>query len=170
MDWLSKGRIGVLKNKAADLAEKHPLMILMAISLISACAVFSRFIFGGNLFVYTDCNMDTYLSYIPIAELIVNYFRNGMTDSLMNFSYGLGGDMLSVIQYACDPFSAIVIIVGIIFGPATVAYTQCYAQILTIMASAYFCYRFLEMLGCKPFGNIIGSYCFSFSGYVLGAG
>lgn len=170
MDRISKGKISEIRIKTAEFIEKYPVIILMVISLVTALAVFSRFIFGGNLFVYTDCNMDTYLSYIPINELIVNYFRNGMTESLMNFSLGLGEDMLSVIQYACDPFTAIVVIVGIIFGPATVAYTQCYAQILTILASAYFCYRFLEMHGCRHYGNIIGSYCFAFSGYMLGAG
>ena len=62
MGRVIKGEIDTIKITA--FIEKRPVIILMFISLISALIVFSRFVFGDKLFVYTDLNMDTYLSYI----------------------------------------------------------------------------------------------------------
>lgn len=146
-----------------------PLVSLSILILASALVIFFPYIFGNRLFVFTDLNMDTYLSYIPSYELLVGRISRGAWLPF-DFTIGLGMDSTNVVASFFNPFSAISIIIGVIFGKATIAYSLVVVQILQIVFCGIVCYKYISLFSeITENGKIVASYCFAFSGYIIGA-
>lgn len=138
--------------------------------LITSCVIiFASCIFGPNLFVYTDTYIDTFLSGVPTYEFFINKILN-RNWSIMDFSFGLGTTIFPVIPSLLDPFSFLIILIGVIVGTSNIVYVIIYTQILKIIVCGLLCYKFLKCFKFSSYSVILSSCCYALSGYMIGAG
>lgn len=67
---------------------KSPLMVLAVMSVIFL-ALYHSFLFGGQLYAYTDVGADTIDQYLPMTVFEVDALREGTTEQY-SLQYGLG--------------------------------------------------------------------------------
>lgn len=137
--------------------------------LLTGVFLYIPFIFGKILLVYPDWGYDTYNSYLPQYELIVNKLLSG-NFSLMDFTYGMGTNAFDLQSFLFDPFSIIPVLYGLVFGAKNVAYAIVYMQLMKSIVAGIGCYYYLSEFNFSKKSINLVSYIYAFSGYMIGAG
>jgi hypothetical protein len=149
--------------------KENSLPKLLKYMIITSLLLYAPVIFGKILLVYPDWGYDTYHSYLPQYELIVNKLTSGHF-SLMDFTYGLGTNVFDLQSLLFDPFSIIPILFGLLFGAKNIAYSIVYMQIAKSIVAGIGCYYYLSEFSLSKKSIILSSYLYAFSGYMIGAG
>ena len=103
-----------LLKKIIKIVNRHKTFAFVFVMIMTSVIVFRDFIFGNYLFLYTDANDDTFQSFLPVYQMVVNRISNKNFD-LMGFSSGLGENILSMQLAVLDPFSIVNYIVGLLW-------------------------------------------------------
>lgn len=149
--------------------KKNELTKLVKYILLTCLFLYIPLIFGKLLLVYPDMGYDTYNSYLPQYELIVNKLSSGNL-SLMDFTYGMGTNVFGMQSFLFDPFSLIPISFGMLFGAKNIAYVIVYMQIIKSIIAGIGCYYYLGEFKFSMKSKILVAYIYAFSGYIIGAG
>ncbi|MEG0305848.1 MAG: YfhO family protein, partial [Oscillospiraceae bacterium] len=135
--------------------------------ILTSLVIYSSFIFGNNLFMYKDANDDTFQSYLPAYQMMVQMLSEG-NFSLMNLTCGLGSSLLSMQFVLFDPFALPVYIVGLVFGIGSMAGSLVYAHILRSICAALACRYFLGSFKIGAVERDIAAWCYAFSSFMIG--
>ena len=139
------------------------VLLLILLSFIT----FRNFIWGDYLFMFVDANDDTFQSFLPIYQMIVHCIQGNGFD-FMEFSSGLGENILSMQLAIFDPFALIVYLVGLIFGIDKMAYALIFAHILRIICAGIACKYMLSFSRIDENIQYVCSILYAFSAYTLG--
>lgn len=154
------------KQKTKNHANRELLFLLLVVFGM-ALFLYRSFIFGNNLYLYGDLNDDTFQSYLPSYQLIVNMIKSG-NFSLYSTAFGLGTNILTMQMFAFDPFALPVYLSGLLFGLQAMAPALVYAQVLRIVAAALACFFFLRPFSLSPFSRGLACLTYAFSAYMVG--
>lgn len=154
-------------DKVERIDRKKQNLVFLGILILISIVLFRKFIFGDYLFLYSDANDDTYQSFLPIYQMVVNAIINGH-DSFMNFSSGFGENVISMQVAIFDPFAIVPYSVGLIFGVDKIAYSLVYTQIIRIIVASFACKFFLSNFQIDYRIQYIVSILYGFSAYSIG--
>lgn len=149
--------------------KRRELSKLIKYLIFTCLLLYLPIIFGKILLVYPDMGYDTYNSYLPQYELIVNKLASGHF-SFMDFTYGMGTNALDMQPFLFDPFSLIPISFGLLFGAKNIAYSIVYMQIMKSVIAGIGCYCYLSEFSFSTKSKTLAAYIYAFSGYMIGAG
>lgn len=155
---------------ALTLAKKNrrqELLLLSGALLVLALALFSPFLVKGELFLYSDANSDTFQSYLPLYQLVVNMLQNRHL-SVYSMALGMGGSLLSAQMVILDPFATPVYMAGLLFGLEAMASALLFAQVLRIVCAGLACRFFLGSFQFSPLARCLASVAYAFSAYMAG--
>ena len=144
--------------------DKRMQLILCLVILAGCLYVFHTYLFGNDLFVFTDDGSDTKEQYLMQYNTIVNHLRAG-DFSFWDFNYGLGTNLFML--NLTDPFLMLLYGAGVLFGPEHLPFYLVYYHIVKVLAAGWVCYRFLS---CFPFMERVKGLCaliYAFSGYMM---
>lgn len=147
--------------------KKHSNLCLTGLILLT-CLILYRGFFGEYVLAYVDHGYDTFHQYVPAYQFFARMLKEG--ESIYNFSYGLGNNVFIAISWIADPFSALNVIFGALFGIEKIPQFLVYNQILKILCAGLICKHYLKSHGISEKSSVLASYCFAFSGYMLTAG
>lgn len=148
-------------------AEKIYMWLFYCAVLLCSFMVFHSFIFGEHLFAYRDVNDDTFQSYLPAYQLVVNRIKGGTT-SLMDMRLGFGDNILTMQMVICDPFAIPLYIIGVLVDERAVAHALVYTHILRIICAAGVCSFFLSSFKLSLHSRYVASFLYAFSAFILG--
>lgn len=146
--------------------QKSLLWLVLGVLAVSFI-IYAPFIFGDQLFCYIDANDDTFQSYLPAYQLIVQMLQSG-TFSLYSVLSGMGANILSMQFVIFDPFAVIVYFSGWAFGANTIAYALVWAHIARGVGAALACYYFLSRFSFSAKEKTIASFTYAFSSFIVG--
>lgn len=149
------------------ITERKKLLLFIMANIFLAVIVFRKFIFGEYLFVYKDANDDTFQAFLPLYQMMVRWMQTG-SGSLMNFSTGLGANILQMQQAILDPFAFLLYLVGFLGGEDKIAYALVYVQIIRMMCAAIACRSFLKLFSFSELSQDVAAISYAFSAYTLG--
>lgn len=144
--------------------DKRMQLILCLVILAGCLYVFHTYLFGNDLFVFTDDGSDTKEQYLMQYNTIVNHLRAG-DFSFWDFNYGLGTNLFML--NLTDPFLMLLYGAGVLFGPEHLPFYLVYYHIVKVLAAGWVCYRFLS---CFPLTERVKGLCaliYAFSGYMM---
>lgn len=140
------------------------LTLLLLVAIISA-QIFSEFLFGNKLYLFSDIGSDTLYNYYPIYYMLVDYFQAGDIP-FWTFRVGAGISMFSFYQHLFDPFVGFLYIAGV----NKIAESLIFIYLVKIFLAASFSYLYLcNLIGEKNL-CLIGAISFAFSGFLMGFG
>ena len=140
-------------------------IVIITVSLLSIF-LFRNFIFRNNLFLYLDANDDTYQSFLPIYQFVVNRIKN-QEFSCFAMNSGLGTNILAKQLAIFDPFSIFIYIIGLIFGARRIAYALVYVHIIKILCAGISCNWFLSYTSIRREFRVVCSILYAFSSYTV---
>lgn len=147
--------------------KKHNYICLSSLILIT-CVILYRGFFGENVLSYIDHGYDTFHQYVPIYQFFASLLKRGF--SSYSFFYGLGTSVFIAISTVSNPFTALNVIVGAVFGIDKIPGFLVYNQILKILCAGLLCNYYLRSHKLSEKSALAASYCFAFSGYMMTAG
>lgn len=147
------------------LKNKQILPLFGSIMLVIFLGIFSAFLFGDKLYLFSDIGSDTLYNYYPIYHLIIEYFESGHFP-FWSFRVGSGVSILIFYQYLYDPFSIILYFVG----TQRLAAALIWVYLLKICCAGIFSYIYLRELKLQQYPSLLGAVCFAFNGFLLGFG
>lgn len=150
-----------------DFLKKHNYICLSGMILVT-CLVLYRGFFRENVLAYIDHGYDTFHQYVPIYQFFASLLKNGF--STYSFFYGLGTSVFIAISTVSNPFSALNVIIGALFGIDKIPGFLVYNQILKILCAGLLCNYYLRSHKLSEKSSMVASYCFAFSGYMMTAG
>ena len=156
------------ENLCSKIGEYKYFKYVLAIVIIISCViVYGSLINSGHQYVYYDIGGgDEPEAYIPLlSSLIQKIQTHSITDWTWN--NGLGTSMSGFWGYMANPFTFLVIIVGVFFGISSINTTVLIAQLLNILVVGQLCYKYLSYFGGKARSKAIASYIAAFSGYMI---
>ena len=156
-----------MSNTVFDKNQKRNYFLLFCLLFVTCIIVYSSFIGGENYYLFLDANDDTFQSYLPVYQLMVNKIRTGNW-SLMDLCTGLGTNILSMQMVIFDPFAFFLYIIGGLLGPGAVPGALIWVQILKVICAGMACMLFLSQFHLKEFSIIIGSWAYAFSAFMVG--
>ena len=139
------------------------LLMLLAFFLL----IYSRFLWGGELYTFFDANDDTYQSYLPVYQMVVSKLRAG-DFSLLTLNWGAGTNILCAQFVLLDPFALILYAAGVLFGPGAVAYALIWAQLARILCAGAACLYFLRCFALSDKARLAAALAYAFSAYMVG--
>lgn len=142
--------------------------IFLLLFLFTTClVVYSPFLFTNNYYTFFDANDDTFHSYLPLYQLIVNKLRAG-SFSFMDLSSGLGSNILDHQMMIFDPFAIFIYIGGFLAGASLVPSMLIWVQILRVLCAGLFCSFFLSEYKFSALPKFFSCLAYSFSAYMVG--
>lgn len=141
------------------------LLLFCSAMLVVFFGIFSEFLIGNKLYLFSDIGSDTLYNYYPIYYLLTEYFQNGHLP-LWSFRIGGGVSLVSFYQYLFDPFTSILYLAG----TRKIAEALIWIYLLKISLAAFFSYVFFRKIELCQWLSLIGAICFAFSGFLLGFG
>jgi len=121
--------------------------------------VYWDFITFSKAFLFRDIGSDSINESWPILyHLSDHWYKDGIV--FWSHQFGMGD---TLYQFYGDPFTLLVILLGKEQIPFTIVFTQILAILLTVV----FSFKYLKLLKLNTFTVIIGSLIFSFSGFII---
>lgn len=143
-------------------------MIVFGVTVLLLCIfIFRKFIFGDQIYCYLDSNDDTFQSYLPAYQMVVNILKKN-AESFMYLGNGIGSNLLTYQTTIFDPFAFVLYIVGYFGGIDLIPPMLVYVQILRILAAAFACKYFLSFFSLSDLAQYVGAFTYAFSAYLLG--
>lgn len=146
--------------------KRHPYANLCILIVLTGLILYSKFIFGDYIFAYGDWGSDTKHSYLPAFE----YYAQKIADFRLgnyDFSFGLGTSVFANISFLTDPFCAVVILMGILFGANNIGYFLIFMHMMKNVALGLVGMYYLKMFKFSDRTCIMASYVLSFCGYIM---
>lgn len=139
------------------------LYFMVAVSLL---LIFNKIIFGNYDFLYYDVGADTSNLYYPIYLELIRKIKT-LDFSMWSFGQGLGNSLLNYQATVCDPFTYVIVLLGIIFGNGFVGRAIAIAFCLKIFIIGGISYRWLDCFEIDNRIKIFASYMIAFNSYVF---
>lgn len=146
--------------------EKHPYVCLIILIFLTGTVLYSPFIFGEYIFAYSDWGYDTKHSFLPIYEFYAQRLADFRWDNY-DFSYGLGTSVFANIYIFLDPFSALNIFMGSIFGEDIIGFFLIIVHWAKNIALGCLGLHYLRMFRFSNVTSIISSYVIAFCGFIM---
>lgn len=142
----------------------HDYIRLSVFIIATSLVLYWPFVFGDKVFVFYDSASDTIEQYTKVYEFLASTIRNGELTSY-TFQEGYGNLTFYMIQRVANPFEALVIMAGIIFGQEYIYESIIFALILKQLCAGLLCFNFLRNFKLSTCSSMISSYLYAFSGY-----
>ena len=91
--------------------KKHTRLLVLVLSSLIFLALYSRFIFGDAVFMYTDVGSDGMSASYPIITLMSRIFMSGNFSSF-NLESGLGADTTATLLQYINPLKLLLLLFG----------------------------------------------------------
>lgn len=134
--------------------------------ILSLVFIFAHFISGSGYYMYIDIGSDTVCQYYPFYVNEVRDIRQG-TLSIFDWDYGLGANLLCSNAWIMDPFGMFTVIIGVIFGPDSVAFTLVWMQIVKITSIYVIARKYYSYILKNDIAICLAAILYSFNGYLL---
>lgn len=146
-------------NFFEKIGSKGGLLLALGIASMIILYVYWDFITLKKAFLFKDIGSDSINETWPIMyHLADQFYKNGII--YWSHQFGMGD---TFYQFYGDPFSMIIIL----SGKNNVPYTTAYTQILAILLTVFFSYKYLKLIRLSNFSAIFGSLIFAFSGFII---
>lgn len=149
-------------NYIKNTIDKHPIVVLMCLMMVSSVIIYFPFFAGKSAFIYADIGSDTTYVYFPFFKSLVRKITS-LDFSLWTFEYGLGTNILSRQSDVMSPFTYLVFV----FGMKNIKYGLLLSQVSKIFLSGILCYKYLDLFKFSNVSKIITSYVAAFNGYIM---
>ncbi len=150
------------KQESADFFESlgnKAIYLAMGLAFLMILYVYWDFIFLKKAFLFKDIGSDSINETWPLFyHLSDQFYKNGF----IYWSHNLGmGD--TFYQYYGDPFTMLVIL----SGKNNVQFATGYTQMIAILLTVFFGFKYLRLLNLRNFTAIFGSLVLGFSGFII---
>ncbi len=139
---------------------KKAIWLALGLGACIAFYVYKDFLLFNNVLLYTDIGSDSVNIFYPVWVHYADLWREpGMPVWTMQWAMG------SNVAWGLlmDPFSLMLYIIG----KTHIAYAIVYIEVIKILLSIIFIYKYLHLLKLSNLTCIIGSLLYSFSGYLI---
>lgn len=119
--------------------ERQTFLLYVAISAVITLVLFSKYLFGPNLFLFDDVGSDTLTVFYPNLVQSARYFQEVGWPG-WSFYIGMGSNFYP--GYIINPFHWLFLPMG----PETIAYTIAWMQAAVLFLTGLVFYRFLRKL------------------------
>lgn len=145
---------------------KAELLVLGLVLALGLFVIYGSFYTGGQAFAYRDVGSDTAEQYVPYYLNLLDSIRDGSL-GFWNFEYGLGTSFMSYQSWTLDPFNAVLIPLGLVFGNGALAGILVAVQSLKVIACGFLFDCLLTRYCRIPLSRVLGSSVFAFCGYLM---
>jgi len=142
------------------------MLILTAMILATAMAVFYQYIFGDRYFIFmeNDIGSDTAHQYISQYALLIRKLQTG-NFSLWDSTNGFG---VNLFTYSLtNPFLVLLYLVGTAVGRPGYLYLMIWLYILEILLTGLAGYLYLSEFSLSEYAKLIAAYMFAFNSYLI---
>ncbi len=154
-----------MKNAFTNISKESKTKLLLMAALFFSCLfLFREYLFGDLVMVYDDVGGDTWQQYTMYYASIVNHLREG-NFALWDFTNGIGINLFSYLQM--DPSLILIILIGVILGPAHMLYYLVVLQMLKILAAGIVFYMFLSEFSYSIQAKFMAAFVYGLNGYLL---
>ena len=136
----------------------------MAALFVSCLFMFREYLSGDLVMVYNDVGGDTWQQYTAYYASVVNHLRAG-NFALWDFTNGIGINLFSWFQM--DPSLILLLMIGVILGPAHMLYYLVVLQIMKILAAGIVFYMFLSEFSYSKQAKFMAAFAYGMNGYLL---
>lgn len=143
--------------------ERVTLLLLL---LLGVFAIYGAFFIEESYFGYRDAGLDTVDVYVPFYLDLLDSIRDGSFGA-WNYQYGLGASVLSYQSWLLDPFNLVLVPLGLLLGNAHLSLALVIVQSLKVVLSGMLFDCLLARYCETPLARILGSACYSFSGFLV---
>ena len=144
--------------------ESKTKLLLMAALFVSCLFMFREYLSGDLVMVYNDVGGDTWQQYTAYYASVVNHLRAG-NFALWDFTNGIGINLFSWFQM--DPSLILLLMIGVILGPAHMLYYLVVLQIMKILAAGIVFYMFLSEFSYSKQAKFMAAFAYGMNGYLL---
>lgn len=165
--WKMTGKTEKTSCVDTGLSERKKSIIFLAILVsFTLLVVFGRMYMNESVYVYKDIGADTKTSYLPYYNYLVKNIQDNNFD-IWSAESGLGDTIYAKSSLYADPLIILVILSASVLGESTLPFLLLLFKVVTIILSAVFCYKFLELFSKRY--NIIAlvSYIYAFHGFSI---
>ncbi|MEO5905456.1 MAG: YfhO family protein [Saprospiraceae bacterium] len=140
--------------------DRQTFWIFFGLITVGTGILFSKYLFGDQLFIFTDAGADPITIFYPNLVHAARYFQEvGLPG--WSFYIGLGNNFYP--GYVINPLNW----VYMPMSPAAIAYTIGWVQALIIIGTGLLFYRFLKEAQFSPAVRVIGAVMYTFGGYLI---
>lgn len=144
--------------------ERKGQILLLAALFLSSLFLFRDYLFGDKVLVFYDVGGDTMEQYVMHYASVVNHLRDG-SFSFWDFTNGFGTNLFNLNLF--DPALMLLIVIGVILGPAHMLLYVVWILILEILAAGLVFYRFLSEYPLGRRTKMLASFVYGLNGYLL---
>lgn len=147
------------------LSDRLPLPVLIFTTTLVYAGLYSRFLFGNAVFMYSDIGSDSLSSSFPTLMMLSHLYEEGALGSYTLIN-GLGGSTaLFAIQYL-NPLKFLLIAFGEAWFPVVILVHQYLLHLLTALTG----YAFFSRLFRDRTAGVFAAVIWAYSGYMVGWG
>ena len=139
----------------------YPIRIFWGLFALIGIIVFGSYLFGPHLYLFKDIGSDTINDVYPYLVHKNTLFRTEGFPS-WSFHQGMGNNVST--WFSIDPFVWFLRIIG----PKSLPYAMIWTALGYLALAAFFCYKYLSLVGFSKYTTIFGALIYGFSGYVIG--
>lgn len=150
-----------LVNNFSAYLDGNELKVFISLLLIMILIVFSRYIFGGYIYLFSDIGSDSINLYYPNWVLLSEYAEKGNWIVSWTFQQGMGQNISSVI--GLEPFTTILILSGKSHIPSMIIWLE----VAKVFLNGLLFFLYLREMKIKGLAQIIGSLSYAFIGYMI---
>jgi len=140
--------------------ENRTFLLYVVISAVITLVLFSKYLFGPNLFLFDDVGSDTLTVFYPNLVQSARYFQEVGWPG-WSFYIGMGSNFYP--GYILNPFHWLFLSMG----PETIAYSIAWMQAAVLFITGLVFYRFLRVAQFSLPVAFIGSLAYGFGGYLV---
>lgn len=140
----------------------HPVLCLTLLMLVTSLIVFWKYLFWGQLFIFSDIGSDTKDVYYPFFTSLLCKLQEGDL-TLWDFSYGLGTNAITRQADVGSVFTWILLF----FWRDSFKYGLVYVHILKLFLAGYACYGYLGCFRTSRSSRVIVAYVYAFNGFSI---
>lgn len=140
--------------------ERQTFLLYMVISAIITLVLFSKYLFGPNLFLFDDVGSDTLTVFYPNLVQSARYFQEVGWPG-WSFYIGMGSNFYP--GYIINPFQWLFLPMG----PESIAYTIAWMQAAVLFVTGLVFYQFLREAQFSLPVVLIGALVYGFGGYLV---
>ena len=150
------------RTKRTVKKEKWMLPATLALVLAVAAVLYRRFLMGQANFLYTVS--DGFSQYLPIYRELIRRLTQG-DFSLWSMSVGLGAPATYTLLFY--PLNLLPVMIGAFWGEGAMSVGFAWMQVVKILLTALFAWRFLRKLALRPEVCSVMSLACAFCGTII---
>ncbi len=146
-------------------ADRHPLPVLIFTTSLIYLALYSRFLFGKAVFMYSDIGSDSLSTFFPTFMMLSRLLKEGALGSY-TLTYGLGGSTAFYALQSLNPLKFLPLPFSEAYFPVVILIHQFLIHILTALTG----YGLFSRLFRDRTVGVFAAVIWAFSGYMTGWG